>query len=252
MIQALASLQRDGFLPTGDMPEVVMERPQQPQHGDFATGLPLRLARSYRLDPLLIAQRLIDEMPSQKEIGRVWVAPPGFLNFSLSESWLKEQVDTIRAQAEDYSSVDVGAGASVQLEYVSVNPTGPLHVGHARGAILGSVLASILKAAGYQVTREYYVNDAGTQMGLFGRSLYTRYLQALGKQESLDPAGYQGAYLVDIAKSVLDEAGTRFLEMPENEAVQEMTDIGRIKMLEAIEQDLRLVHGRSCTLSSCC
>ena len=238
--EALAAAQREGSLPPGgsDVP-VEVERPLQPEHGDWATSLPLKLARALRTSPLTIAQAIADHLPPDEAIAQVWTAPPGFVNFRLSDSWLAQQVDAILAMGEKYGSADVGKGQSVQVEFVSGNPTGPLHVGHARGAVIGSTLANVLEAAGYQVTREYYINDAGSQMEAFHRSLYARYLQALGREAELPPNGYQGAYLVDLAREMALQEGDRFLHKPSEEAVQEIGKLGIAKMLAAIREDLQ-------------
>ncbi|MSQ41404.1 MAG: arginine--tRNA ligase, partial [Dehalococcoidia bacterium] len=238
--EALAAAQREDNLPPGgsEVP-VVVERPLQIEHGDWATSLPLKLARSLRTSPLAIAQAIADHLPPDEAIALVWTAPPGFVNFRLSDSWLARQVDAILVVGEKYGSADVGKGQSVQVEFVSGNPTGPLHVGHARGAVIGSTLANVLEAAGYQVTREYYVNDAGSQMEAFHRSLYARYLQALGREALLPPNGYQGVYLIDLAREVVQEEGDRFLNMPSDEAVREMGKLGIAKMLAAIREDLQ-------------
>ena len=242
IVQALTSAQHGGQLPSGETPEVVVERPQRAEHGDFATSLPLRLARSFRMDPMYIAQRLVEALPPGEEVDQVWAASPGFINFSLRRDWLTQQVEAIYAAGEHYASLDVGGGEKVQVEYVSVNPTGPLHIGHARGAVLGSTLARVLRAAGYQVAQEYYINDAGTQMELFARSLYVRYQQALGREAELAPNGYQGAYVIDLAQEVVQEHGPHFLELPEAQAVAELTELGRQKMLDAIGEDLRRIR----------
>ena len=161
----------------------LVERPQKSENGDFASSFPLRVAKSVKKPPLEIAQIIADSFEIGGCVGAVFVAPPGFINFKLSSDWLQEQVEKIRDQAEIFGNTDTGKGRSVQVEFVSVNPTGPVHVGHARGAVLGSALANALSAAGFDVTREYYVNDAGTQMELFYSSTFARYAQARGRTD---------------------------------------------------------------------
>ena len=228
-----------GKLPQGGSEvEVAMERPLQPEHGDLATSLPLKLARALRANPLAIAEGIVGHLSSSEAVAQAWAAPPGFVNFRLKDSWLAQQVETILEQGEAYGSAAKGRGQRVQVEYVSVNPTGPLHVGHARGAIIGSALANVLTAAGYEVTREYYVNDAGSQMDAFYRSLYARYLQTLGEEAELPSDGYVGSYLVELAEEVVGEHERRFLSMPSEEAILELGQIGLEKMLATIREDL--------------
>ena len=236
--RALEQAQSGGELPSAQVENLVIERPQNPEHGDFACSLPLKLAGPMAMNPMAIAEKLVSLMPEEGAIERVWAARPGFLNFSLKPSWLALQVDAVRETGEAYGSVDTGAGQRVQVEFVSVNPTGPLHVGHARGAVFGSALANILEAAGYEVQREYYVNDAGSQMDRFNHSLYARYQQQFGVEAQVPEDGYQGEYMVELARELKDEEGERFLNMPEQEAVGELGEIGLRKMLDAIRADM--------------
>ena len=227
-----------GLVPPGTAVDVTVEHPQSEEHGDFATSLPLKLARSLRMSPLEIAQRIAPLIPPADAVERVWAEPPGFINFSLKPAWLASQLEGIIAEGDAYGNIDLGKGETVQVEFVSVNPTGPIHVGHARGAVLGDALASVLSAAGYNVTREYYVNDAGSQMESFYNSLYIRYQQALGRDAEMPQGGYMGDYMVELAKNVAEEEGDRFLSMPVEEAVSEIGHIGLDRMLQNIRDDL--------------
>ena len=165
--EAVAAAQAAGKLPLVTLPQSTIEHPQNTEHGDYAANLPMKLARAMGRSPLEIAADIVAQVPPSPEIDAIEVARPGFINFKLNRDWIKGQVDTILAAGEAFGNVDSGQGRSVQVEFVSVNPTGPLHVGHARGAVLGSGLANLLAAAGYQVQKEYYVNDAGNQIDLF-------------------------------------------------------------------------------------
>ena len=176
--QAVEDARRDGVLHLDTLPPIAVEHPSNLQHGDFATSLPLRLARATRISPMKIAHELVKLVPSGEEVEQVWAAEPGFINFRLRDGWLVGQVEAIRQAGQSYGGLQVGSGQSVIVEYVSVNPTGPVHVGHTRGAVIGSTMARVLEAAGYTVTREYYVNDAGSQMQAFYGSVYARYKQA--------------------------------------------------------------------------
>ena len=236
--QALEAARKEGVLQLETIPEIQVERPGNSDHGDFATNLPLRLARATRINPLELAQSLAAHIATGDVIDRVEAAPPGFINFYLKESWLQQQVETVRQAGIEFGNVEAGKGRKMMVEFVSVNPTGPVHVGHTRGAVLGSALANILEAAGYDVTREYYVNDAGNQMQLFYRSVLAAYKQTLGHEAEMPEKGYQGEYIFDLAKEIADAEGNRFLDQDEEQALKEIGDIGREKMVETIKEDL--------------
>lgn len=239
--QAADEAQRRNLLPPLAMPEILVERPQNPEHGDYASPLALKLARAARMNPLTIAQSLASLIQPPQGVEKIAVAPPGFINFSLSSDWLIGQVVEILAAGEEYGNFDLGQAAQVQVEFVSVNPTGPLHVGHGRGAILGSALANVLGAVGYNVVKEYYINDAGGQMDAFYRSLYARYQQALGISAEMPSEGYFGHYMVDLAKEIVAQQGDRFLAIPATEAMSELGRIGMEKIIQSITSDLELL-----------
>jgi arginyl-tRNA synthetase len=236
--EAVSKAQREGVLAAASLPDVCIEHPQNPEHGDFASGFPLRMARAMKMSPLAVAEEVSKHIVPPPQVDRVWIAPPGFINFTLRDDWLSSEVKSILAAGESYGDLDVGKGTNVQLEFVSVNPTGPLHIGHGRGAVLGSTLANVLSTAGYAVQREYYINDMGTQITNFGRSLYARYQQCLGEEASVAPDGYHGNYVVDLAKEVIQEQGDKFLSLPGGEAVSQLGEVGVSKMLQTIKHDL--------------
>ena len=236
--QAVQQAQKDGLLQLETTPEIQIERPAKVENGDFATSLPLRLARATRINPLELAESLVQLIPDCAEIEKVVAAHPGFINFYLSDSWVQEQVEEVRRAGNEYGNGDLGQGQQMMVEYVSVNPTGPVHVGHARGAVLGSALSNILSAAGYQVTQEYYVNDAGSQMQAFYGSVYARYLQSLGQEAEMPANGYAGEYILELAEEIAESEGTRFIGMDEAQALREMGDIAREKMIALIRDDL--------------
>jgi len=233
--------QKAGKLPSVAVPEIIIEHPQNPAHGDYAASLPLKLARATGTSPLAIAEELVGLMHSAPEVETVTVAPPGFINFTLNSDWLTRQVDAILPAGESYGNIDLGQASRVQLEFVSVNPTGPLHVGHGRGAILGNTLANALSAAGYEVEKEYYVNDAGSQMVAFYRSLYARYQQALNVDAEMPADGYLGDYIVDLAKEIIADEGDKFLSLPPEKAVRQLGELGLGKMIAWIKGDLELL-----------
>ena len=235
---ALDEARSGGVLHLDTVPPIAVEHPANPDHGDFATSLPLRLARATRINPMRLAEDLVGLIPPGEEIEEVWAAAPGFINFRLRDEWLAGQVERIREVGQGYGSVSTGSGQSVIVEFVSVNPTGPVHVGHTRGAVLGSTLARVMEAAGYSVTREYYVNDAGSQMEAFYGSVLARYQQALGKEAQLPANGYVGAYVMDLAKEIVEEEGDRFLASDSEDAPENLGRIAREKMVQLIKQDL--------------
>jgi len=239
--QAALQAQQEGKMPSVTLPEVTIEHPQNSEHGDYASSLPLKLARSIGTNPLAIAGEIVNLMASVPEIDRIEVAKPGFINFTLKNSWLTSQVDSILKAGDSYGNLDMGQGSRIQVEFVSVNPTGPLHVGHGRGAILGDALASALDAAGYNVEKEYYINDGGNQIDTFRRSLYARYLQCMGIDTEVPADGYLGSYMVDLANEIIAEVGDRFRDMKEEEAVLQLGQIGLEKMLAYIKADLELL-----------
>ena len=240
--QAVLKAQREGALAEAALPDVLIEHPQNPEHGDFASGFAMRMARAMRMSPLAIAQEVSRHIVPPPQVDRVWIAPPGFINFTLRGDWLSTEVESILTAGEAYGDTDLGKGRRVQVEFVSVNPTGPLHVGHGRGAVLGSTLANILTAVGYAVEREYYINDMGNQITNFGRSLYARYQQCLGKEAAMPPDGYHGNYMIDLAREITREQGDRFVSLPDTEVVSQLAEVGVARMLQGIKHDLELLN----------
>jgi len=239
--RAASEAQQLGKLSPVTLPEVVVEHPRNPEHGDYASSLALKLARATGLDPIAIANDMVGLMVPGPEISRITVAPPGFINFILKSDWLVSQVESILAAGDSYSNINLGQGKRVQVEFVSVNPTGPLHVGHGRGGVLGSTLANVLTGAGYEVETEFYINDAGSQIDAFYRSLYARYQQGLGIDAEMPSDGYLGSYMLDLAKEIIAEEGDRFLTLPEPEAVSQLGQLGVERMIELIKSVLKLL-----------
>ncbi|MFC1958585.1 arginine--tRNA ligase [Chloroflexota bacterium] len=241
LTRAASEAQKEGKLPTVAIPEAYIERPQNPEHGDYASSFPLKLARAAGAKPMAIAEDLVALMAPSPEIDAIVTAPPGFINFTIKNDWLTNQVDSILSAGDSYGNINIGQGSRVQVEFVSVNPTGPLHVGHGRGAILGSTLANILAAAGCKVEKEYYINDAGSQIDAFYQSLYARYKQCLGTDAEMPSDGYQGNYMIDLSKEIIAEEGDKLLALPESEAVPHLGQLGLDKMLKQIRTDLELL-----------
>jgi arginyl-tRNA synthetase len=228
-----------GDIPQVALPDPAVERPARPDHGDYASSLPLRLARSARANPMALAEAIARRIERVPLIGEVATAPPGFINVRLAEDWLASQVDAIIAAGDRFGCSDRGAGKRVQVEFVSANPTGPLHLGNGRWASIGDSLARVLEAAGYDVEREYLINDAGTQAAVFADTVFARYQQAFGRQVEIPPEGYPGDYVIDIAGEVMAEYGDRFLAATETPA--ELKRIAIEKMVARIKDDMEAI-----------
>ena len=199
---ALDRLRADGTIPAEVAPSVMLERARDMRHGDFATNLAMLLAKPARRNPRELAERIRDELAGSELVERVEVAGPGFINFFISPAAYRATLPAILEQGSRYGCSEFGAGKRVQVEFVSANPTGPLHVGHGRGAAYGATVADLLEAVGYQVHREYYVNDAGRQMDILAASVYLRYLDLCGEELTFPANGYQGDYVWDIGASL--------------------------------------------------
>jgi len=220
-------------------PVIEVETTRDPAHGDYATNLAMILAARLKKNPRQLAQTIRDRLRDDEGIlSRVEIAGPGFINFFIREEVWRSALMGIEAAAERYGCSDSGGGRRVQVEFVSANPTGPLHIGHARGAVVGDVMANILQAAGYDVYREYYINDAGNQMYNLGRSVLYRYLELLGREVSFPETCYQGEYIRDIAREIVVRDGNAHLEAPEEKVVPVFTDHAAAVILEGIKEDL--------------
>jgi arginyl-tRNA synthetase len=236
--QAIFAAQAAGDLPEFKMPNIVIKPPNNPTNGDYSCPVAMALAKVARRKPLDIAEAIAKHLPTAEFVASSEVAPPGFINFRLSEDWLRTQVDTIIEAGEHFATLDVGAGKRAQVEFVSANPTGPLHFGRSRGAVVGDSIARILEAAGYDVEREYYFNNAGMQMQNLGKSMRLRYLQALGKPVEMpgeeDKTFYHGSYLVDFAKELVAEKGDSLVDAD----WQPFKEYAEVQMFEGIKATL--------------
>ena len=238
--QALSDLQKEGKIPeTADFSRMVVEPPRDAAHGDAATNVALVSATSAGMKPRDFAQILAEKLRSLPFADDVTVAGPGFVNLKLSAAFWHDCLRGILAAGTDFGSSDIGKGEKINIEFVSANPTGPMHVGHARGAVFGDALASLLKKAGYDVTREYYVNDAGTQVDVLARSAYLRYKQALGENIGDIPEGlYPGDYLIPVGERLAIQAGRAFVDKPESEWLPLFRTFAVNAMLDLIRDDL--------------
>jgi len=238
LLKAFDSAMEKGDLPRTNISDAAIERPQNTDHGDFATSLPLKLASDMKMSPMVIAEILSGHLPKESIISASQVAPPGFLNLTLDPKWLFSQIHLIRNSKTSYGNLNLSKRKKIQIEYVSANPTGRLHVAHARGAVIGSALANLLKAAGHTVEEEYYLNDAGNQIEKFNKSLLVRYKQIAGLDIELPEDSYPGEDISDVAKTIWDEEGDRYLQLDESEAEISIGSKGIPKMIEGIKEDL--------------
>jgi arginyl-tRNA synthetase len=227
-----------GDLPDVALPDATLERPKDSANGDFASTLPLRLARAAMKPPLDIARVIAAHVPADPSIDVPTVAPPGFINLKLSAAFLQGQVERVIALGASYADLALGTGKKAQVEFVSANPTGPLHVGNGRGAAIGDALASSLAAAGYEVEREYYVNDAGTQTDTFSDTLYARYQQLFGRSVAIPADGYPGEYMVELAGDIKGEAGDAYLRPPGEPSPADLGQLGIRLMVDRIRRTL--------------
>ena len=218
VIDALAAMQREGFLPAVSLDRVAVEPPRDASFGDVSTNAAMVLAKPAQLPPRAIATELARRLSGHEDIAASDVAGPGFINLRLKDSFWPKLMRSILAAGEAYGRSGIGKGRSVNVEYVSANPTGPLHVGHCRGAVFGDALSRLLERAGYSVVREYYINDAGVQVDTLARSAFLRYREALGETIGEIPPGlYPGDYLVPVGKALAAEFGPRLAAVPEAE-----------------------------------
>jgi arginyl-tRNA synthetase len=241
---ALRAAQADQSLPEFSLPPIELARPKVAAHGDYSANVAMTLAKTAKLPPQKIAETIVAHLPSAAFLGKVEVAAPGYINFTLAEKWLDQQVTAILEGGATWANLKHGNDVRVQVEHGSANPTGPITVGSARNVVIGDTIANLLDAAGYDVQREYYVNDAGSQIRHFGESLYARYRQALGQDEPFPEDGYQGAYIKDVAEAIVKERGDAYLKMDKQQAIQALGLIGIDRMVESAKQTLLRVNIR--------
>ncbi len=234
----LKAAQEQGDLPRFELPDIVIESSRQPEHGDYATPTCLRLAQEARMSPREIANHVAAHLPAAPFVGQIEIAGPGYINLTLAPSWLTSQVERILDTDASFGQLALGQGQRVQVEFVSANPTGPITIASTRNAVIGDTLANALSAAGFQVEREYYVNDAGSQVRKFGESLYARYLQALGQNTLFPEDGYQGEYVTEMGQEIAQEAGDRYLQMERADAVRALGREGIERVIAWVRQDL--------------
>ncbi|MBQ7318148.1 MAG: arginine--tRNA ligase, partial [Phascolarctobacterium sp.] len=227
----------EGAVKGGELPEVLLEVPPQKEFGDFATNFAMQSARSLKCNPRMIAQAIVNNLDCAY-VEKMEIAGPGFINFYLKQDWMYDMLAGIIAEGENYGNLVSDCKEKIQLEYVSANPTGPLHVGHGRGAAVGSALANLMKAAGMNVSREYYINDAGNQINNLAASVNARYLEQLGQTVEFPENGYHGHDIIETAERIVRIYGDKFLNMSEEERLQEFRTIALKEKLAALKEDL--------------
>lgn len=237
--QAVEKAIASGSLKVKTLPPIILEIPKDESKGDYATTLAMTLASAEKSPPRAIAETISGQLEDRERIlERVEIAGPGYINFFIKKShWIQTLKDAVR-RGDRYGRLDIGKGDPVQVEFVSANPTGPLHIGHGRGAAFGDSLANLLKAAGYDVQKEYYINDVGNQMETLGRSTYLRYKQDFDPDIPFMEDGYKGDYIKDIAKEIRKDAGDRYLKIPEEEAITFFIEYSKNNILGGIKKDL--------------
>ena len=226
-----------GTLPAGDYPAISLEVPPQKEFGDFATNIAMQSARIARRAPKMIAEAIV-ALLDYPWLDRAEIAGAGFINFFLKHDVIYDTLKNILAAGADYGKAPLREEDTIQVEYVSANPTGPLHVGHGRGAAYGSALVNLLRAAGCNVQAEYYINDAGNQMNNLAASVNARYLQLLGREADIPENGYHGHDIIDTAQAIIDQDGDSYLNMPEEERLELFKDRAYVEKLKALKRDL--------------
>ena len=239
---ALDALEAAGTLPAG-LPRgaITVEPPRDASHGDLATNAAMVLAKPAGLNPRVLAEALTGELAKVPQVTSADIAGPGFINLRIGDGAWLDELRAIAVAGADYGKSAMGAGQTVNVEYVSANPTGPMHMGHCRGAVVGDALASLLEHAGYEVIREYYVNDAGAQVDVLARSVHLRYREALGETIEIPEGLYPGDYLVPIGQALAAEFGDRYVAAPEAEWLVEFRTRAVAAMLDMIKADLALL-----------
>lgn len=225
----------DGSLAMEQLPDIALERPRDEGHGDWACTAAMRSAKLAHRAPREIAQVVVDHLPAGDLVDHVEIAGPGFINFYLKQSAQQDVINAVRTQKADYGRGTIPEGErKVLIEYISSNPTGPMHLGHGRWAALGSAMANLMRHAGYEVDEEFYINDHGVQMNKFGYSIAARYLQECGVDAEVPEGGYNGAYVGDIARKIVEQDGTKWVDADETERMEAFREFGYAEMMKEI------------------
>jgi arginyl-tRNA synthetase len=238
--EALAAAIEAGELPLAETPDPSVERPRDASHGDWATAVALRCSKAAGMNPRAVAEIVAARIGASDDVDAVEIAGPGFINIRLAPTALQRVLREARERGLDFGRIDTGAGKRVQVEFVSANPVGPMHVGHGRWAALGDSMARILAHAGWNVEREFYINDAGVQMDIFGKSVAARYLELCGEEIVFAPDWYQGTYIAEIAREIYDEEGVCWLDSTAAAREEYFREKAYVQVLEHLEH---VLHG---------
>lgn len=238
LYQALKAAVEAGELPLNEIPQPSLERPREEGHGDWACTIAMRLAKAAHMNPRAIAQAIVDHLPENNLVESFEIAGPGFINLTLTNVSFQAVVSEARQQGSDFGKSELSEPCKVNLEYVSANPTGPMHVGHGRWAALGDAIARVMRHAGYSVDEEFYINDQGNQMNVFGNSVVVRYQQLLGQDVEMPEACYGGAYIKDIAQAIIDADGDKWLDANEDDRLVAFRERGYAMMLDSVKDTL--------------
>lgn len=238
LYQALKAAVEAGELPLNEIPQPSLERPREEGHGDWACTIAMRLTKAAHMNPRAIAQAIVDHLPENNLVESFEIAGPGFINLTLTNTSFQAVVSEARQQGSDFGKSELSEPCKVNLEYVSANPTGPMHVGHGRWAALGDAIARVMRHAGYSVDEEFYINDQGNQMNVFGNSVVVRYQQLLGQDVEMPEACYGGAYIKDIAQAIIDADGDKWLDANEDERLVAFRERGYAMMLDSVKDTL--------------
>lgn len=240
-VEALDLKDKDGVSP--DLSRIAVEPPRDASHGDLATNAAMVLAKPTGQNPRALAERLAEALRADEDIAAAEIAGPGFVNLRLKDGFWQAHLTALLGEGRNYGRSTIGGGKKTNVEYVSANPTGPMHVGHCRGAVVGDALANLMAFAGYDVTKEYVINDAGSQIDVLGRSVMLRYREALGDEIGEIPAGlYPGDYLIPVGQALASEFGRSLLQMPDEEALAIVKDRTIDAMMAMIREDLALLN----------
>lgn len=243
VIAQLTAMQGEGVLPEGlDFTNVAVEPPRDAAHGDMATNAAMVLAKPAKMKPRDIAEALAAKLAADERVDTAEVAGPGFLNLRLAPGLWRDLVKAVLQTGNDFGRSAMGQGKKVNVEYVSANPTGPLHVGHTRGAVFGDALASLLDFAGYDVTREYYINDGGAQVDVLARSVYLRYLEAHGQEVAFEDGTYPGDYLIPVGEALKEKVGDAYVGQDESVWLAEVREYATAQMMDLIRADLKQLN----------
>ncbi|MFI8687729.1 arginine--tRNA ligase [Rossellomorea sp. NPDC077527] len=236
-----AAVLKAGLATEDQIPDVILETPKEKSHGDYSTNMAMQLARVAKKAPRMIADDIVANFDQSKaSIEKMEIAGPGFINFYMNNEYLTDLIPLILDQDQEYGQSDAGNGERVNVEFVSANPTGDLHLGHARGAAVGDSLCNVLEKAGYNVTREYYINDAGNQIHNLAISVEARYFQALGQDKAMPEDGYHGADIIEIGKKLAEEFGSKYAEVSDEERYKFFREYGLKIEMAKLQNDLEM------------